>query len=130
MKREVLHYFGVFDGHGGVQAATHCQERMHLNIQNAWNTIFDEEGGHPGSPAQQADCHHGVFQPWSAEETSRCIVQVFKRAFQMTQDEFSLSTPPLVGTTAVVALVGRRSILIGYCGRLLTSERELFLFSS
>lgn len=24
-----LHYFGVFDGHGGADAARHCAQRMH-----------------------------------------------------------------------------------------------------
>lgn len=26
---DALHYFGVFDGHGGVDAARHCAHRMH-----------------------------------------------------------------------------------------------------
>lgn len=26
---DALHYFGVFDGHGGVDAARHCAQRMH-----------------------------------------------------------------------------------------------------
>jgi serine/threonine protein phosphatase PrpC len=24
-----IHYFGVFDGHGGADAAWHCAQRMH-----------------------------------------------------------------------------------------------------
>ncbi len=30
-----LHYFGVFDGHGGADAARHCAERMHVALEEA-----------------------------------------------------------------------------------------------
>ena len=32
-RRESLHLFGVFDGHGGADAAHHCKDTMHENIR-------------------------------------------------------------------------------------------------
>lgn len=31
---ETLHFFGVFDGHGGADAATHCAKTLHEHVRN------------------------------------------------------------------------------------------------
>ncbi|GAX82159.1 hypothetical protein CEUSTIGMA_g9587.t1 [Chlamydomonas eustigma] len=30
-----LHFFAVYDGHGGCEAANHCSQRLHINLVNA-----------------------------------------------------------------------------------------------
>lgn len=32
---ETLHFFGVFDGHGGAEAALHCAQTLHQHIADA-----------------------------------------------------------------------------------------------
>ena len=38
---DALHFFGVFDGHGGAEAALHCARTLHERIAEALATRFD-----------------------------------------------------------------------------------------
>lgn len=36
--QDTFHFFGVYDGHGGIHAAEFCRDHMHENIREAWCT--------------------------------------------------------------------------------------------
>ena len=36
---ETLHFFGVFDGHGGAEAALHCAQTLHQRIAEALSAV-------------------------------------------------------------------------------------------
>lgn len=40
---ETLHFFGVFDGHGGAEAALHCAQTLHQRIAEALAATIDPE---------------------------------------------------------------------------------------
>lgn len=40
---ETLHFFGVFDGHGGAEAALHCAQTLHQRIAEALAAHIDPE---------------------------------------------------------------------------------------
>eukprot|EP00210_Caulerpa_lentillifera_P008699 g8298.t1 len=115
VNREVLHYFAVCDGHGGADAALHCQERMQENIRDAWNSISARTGDEEAAPSSDTERRREADQSLSSKTTQK-FVEMLKLGFKKTDEEFLTNTSPLVGTTALVALVGRRTILIGYCG--------------
>lgn len=117
-----LHFFGIYDGHGGSQASTYCKERLHVllaeeiemldqvesNIEDAaqgwdqrWNkTLTDcfskidkEVGG---------VCPNGIYDDDAVEGGCACCEDAI--------------APENVGTTAVVAVVGSCQIVIANCG--------------
>jgi len=203
---EKLHFFAVYDGHGGVQASQHCAKRLHFHLSKALHamlagvetgletgshpasqhpaaadatllelehnspfansvvgaaavgirtagsgsvpaptTVRRESTGAPGTPALSgggpdsvvgSSAEDGGGPPvmpglWEADElgadadsassgstseTSK-LEAALKQAFLATDEEFSLDgTSSMVGSTAVVALVGTRRIWIANCG--------------
>jgi serine/threonine protein phosphatase PrpC len=42
---EVLHFFGVFDGHGGADAAMHCAKTLHERVKEALSSVTSPSGG-------------------------------------------------------------------------------------
>jgi len=48
---ETLHFFGVFDGHGGAEAALHCAQTLHRHIADALSAAArgEERSGGSGS---------------------------------------------------------------------------------
>eukprot|EP00210_Caulerpa_lentillifera_P001232 g1188.t1 len=116
-QREVLHFYAVYDGHGGPEAAKHCQMRMHEHIRDAWNNLSSRDGGvRSVSPFANGPLG-GHRMPHNGLTTSDSIQEVFQRAFKATDEEYpQIDGSPLIGTTAVVTLVGLRSIFVAYCG--------------
>lgn len=56
---EMLHFFGVYDGHGGSEAAHHCASRLHHHLfealsQHVFMTAHTPEVPSPGSGSQPA----------------------------------------------------------------------------
>ena len=51
---ESLHFFAVYDGHGGAQAANHCAARLHQHLSEALANV------HPHSAAGGAGARHPV----------------------------------------------------------------------
>lgn len=116
---ESLHFFGVFDGHGGVEAATHCADRLHRNVQDAWWKKID---GAAAASTSCCTCETGS-DAWSnysgrSSATSEDVKGVFVDAFCKTDEEFNNASDvsALVGSTAVIALVGSRYYLVANCG--------------
>ncbi|KAM7509588.1 hypothetical protein LguiA_020041 [Lonicera macranthoides] len=90
-----VHFFGVYDGHGGSQVAKFCAERMHEVIAEEW----DREIG-DGIEWQQR---------WEA---------VFSSSFERADNEAltEAAAPEMVGSTAVVVVLSGCQIIISNCG--------------
>lgn len=188
---DMLHFFGVYDGHGGCEAAHHCAKRLHHHLfeslsklDASWAPLLKT-----GTPivCQGSVCHTAVRFPVDAvpdmpaglstiaagprqqehvqsapdsdmmvdrpsfnSTIGRCggfrisqmgaetgavapavleaapkeaefpdarLVEALREAFLKTDAEFaSLACASVVGSTAVVALLGANRIWIGNCG--------------
>lgn len=113
--RDVFHFYGVYDGHGGTDASKHCAARMHDNLRSAWNNLHSSDSGlYECSSDEEENCMNDFVHTTTSED----IVEIFERAFKTTDDEFKEATEnaEVMGSTAVTALVGERNIICGYCG--------------
>lgn len=172
---EALHFFGVFDGHGGVGAALHCARTLHQHIaeglahrhkrtpalasegdtatagqgskpdsdkDDALSAEVSATASHSGTEAMSAGLANGKAtgaktsqatlecdmpkaddcdRHLNEENKSPCLLPhfntAFTNAFLKTDDEFGTDeNSALVGTTAVIALVGNRQLYLGNCG--------------
>lgn len=161
-----LHFFAVYDGHGGVEAAQHCAKRLHCNlldhISNLTSSPNDPAFGSYDSDANMAtdswnaepegptcigadldnvpsaactSCSEMKYIPQpdfaaevdgqfesgsdasSSSNVAHLLEDALKEAFLKTDEQFSSeSGSALVGSTAVVALVGSRKIWVANCG--------------
>uniref|UniRef100_A0A452ZYZ0 protein-serine/threonine phosphatase n=1 Tax=Aegilops tauschii subsp. strangulata TaxID=200361 RepID=A0A452ZYZ0_AEGTS len=93
-------FFAVYDGHGGARVAEACRERMHV--------VLAEEVG-------RLRCRPGARGWKEALEASFARVdgEVVAGA---GADDGEESRSRTVGSTAVVAVVGRRRIVVANCG--------------
>ncbi|XP_074273754.1 protein phosphatase 2C 56-like [Silene latifolia] len=90
-----VHFFGVYDGHGGSEVANYCAQRMHEVITDEWS-----QEGHDG---------HEWQRKW--QET---FCSGFRRVDDLVITEGGESET--VGSTAVVAVVSGCQIIISNCG--------------
>lgn len=173
-----LHFFGVFDGHGGAEAALLCARTLHDRLAQALlphpqsavaerpiierssnshsstgtteSTNLSDRQVHPPSQhqteqtQQQQQPHTGAVAACDAIGEDSCssmdtetqnpvgllppqphvvtrqnFEEAFAEAFSKVDEEFGKSGDgerTQIGSTAVVALVGRRQIYIGNCG--------------
>ncbi|XP_021723558.1 probable protein phosphatase 2C 6 [Chenopodium quinoa] len=90
-----LHFFGVFDGHGGPEVADFCAEQMH-------EVIAEELNG------------EGV----DGLEWQKKWKQVFSSGFRRADDKVvsEAKASEMVGSTAVVAVVSGCQIILSNCG--------------
>ena len=119
---EQIHFFGVFDGHGGADAAHHCQETMHERLKEAILASC------PRATMERAATMGRGFlddQTFSELEASICSSETFSnalaQAFKVTDEEFAKLSGDeeelaLVGTTAVVTLLSSQSIYVANAG--------------
>lgn len=164
IKEETLHFFGVFDGHGGADAALHCAKTLHERVRDVLRdaaikplaseglsspplsaykeggqgeSIMDESGVKERTNSNSDESNmSGIVDPDAVEEdvdnvskfsmlanaisTPEAVEAALARAFFMTDEEFGAmggyDQLALVGTTAVVALVGEQMIYVANCG--------------
>ncbi|XP_059634901.1 probable protein phosphatase 2C 6 [Cornus florida] len=90
-----VHFFGVYDGHGGSQVAKYCAERMHEVVAEEWdrNTVDKFEWR----------------QGWEA---------AFSSSFERVDNEVltEAEAPEMVGSTAVVVVLSGCQIITSNCG--------------
>lgn len=158
---DVYSFYGVYDGHGGTEAARHCSARLHVNLQrrleehmqesklsptssddcldplssssdassteffdtNSWAEeykAFVERRGSLSCSAQQRPHFnglHGAYSQTAENSTAVHMDKAIREAFQRTDDELCGSlSGDFVGSTAVVAVVGRQQVWIAHCG--------------
>uniref|UniRef100_A0A5B6Z6T3 protein-serine/threonine phosphatase n=1 Tax=Davidia involucrata TaxID=16924 RepID=A0A5B6Z6T3_DAVIN len=90
-----VHFFGVYDGHGGSQVAKFCMERMHEVVAEEW----DRE------TVDGFEWH----QRWEA---------TFSSSFERADNEVltEAAAPEMVGSTAVVVVLSGCQIITSNCG--------------
>ncbi|CAN0901480.1 Protein phosphatase 2C 56 [Linum grandiflorum] len=90
-----VHFFGVYDGHGGPQVANFCKERMHQVIAEEWDR--ETVGGYEWQRRWEAALSGG---------------------FERTDDEIAAEAvaPEIVGSTAVVVVLSSCQIITSNCG--------------
>jgi hypothetical protein len=165
----MLHFFGVFDGHGGDQAANHCAARLHKHLCEALGhnvsetasateghetpptlAVISEETSLPmypsisdhaveskvtGAQGGKDGVDHAEIGPGSdlkphsiGGDDASCPVErvlrddaiveeALRDAFLKTDEEFGSDIcASMVGSTAVVAILGKNKIWIANCG--------------
>eukprot|EP00877_Chromochloris_zofingiensis_P005204 jgi/Chrzof1/14685/Cz09g12010.t1 len=143
-----LSLFGVYDGHGGSEAAEHCASRLHRNFldslasdhvslnsrtssmhsslpEGSWNS--ETSGLPPVINAMDVDTptsssakgEQGMWACTAAgDRTSQVISQALRQAFLKTDSELAgTEVGELVGSTAVVAVVGKNEVHVAHCGK-------------
>jgi protein phosphatase 2C len=90
-----VHFFAVYDGHGGSQVAEFCKERMHK--------VIEEELGQ---------------ETINAFEWQKKWESTFSDGFQRTDDEVLTGkvAPDMVGSTALVVVLSGCQIITSNCG--------------
>ncbi|XP_068637132.1 probable protein phosphatase 2C 6 [Aristolochia californica] len=89
-----VHFFGVYDGHGGSQVARFCAERMHEVVAGEW-----DKGGDEG----------GWCRRWE---------EAFFNGFGRVDNDVAGESiaPDMVGSTAVTVVVSSCQIIASNCG--------------
>lgn len=110
-----LHFFGVYDGHGGSQAALFCKERLHEVLAEELKMF----GGNAHDETQWQQVTSACFDRVDAEVLSGGIVcrnDCINREGNNDCLCGQRITSEAVGTTAVVAVVGSSQIVVANCG--------------
>ncbi|XP_022945032.1 probable protein phosphatase 2C 75 isoform X1 [Cucurbita moschata] len=115
-----VHFFAVYDGHGGPHVATLCMEKMHVLVQEEWARVVNTR--------EETESIGGGSSAAEEEATWR---RVMRRSFER-MDEVALNTcacgsvggqcachpmeVALGGSTAVVAVLTPEHIIVANCG--------------
>ncbi|KAE9585661.1 putative protein-serine/threonine phosphatase [Lupinus albus] len=103
--QQMIHFFGVYDGHGGSQVADYCRDRIHLALAEEIELV--KEGLISGSMMD------GCLDQWKKAFTD-CFVKVDAEVGGKVNNE--PVAPETVGSTAVVAIICSSHIIIANCG--------------
>lgn len=105
------HYFGVFDGHGCSHVATSCGERMH-------QIVAEEAAAAAGSSASDEAARWRDVMEKSYARMDAEAVGSRKTAGPAPTCRCEMQLPKCdhVGSTAVVAVVGPRHLVVANCG--------------
>ncbi|URE40979.1 phosphatase 2C [Musa troglodytarum] len=121
-----LHFFGVYDGHGGAQVANYCRERLHLVLMEQLENLAKHLGGTSRSDWKKhwenafVDCFRKVDDQVGGKESRGNMGSTAE-----AQNEGDMLCPNVlieavapetVGSTAVVAVVCSAHIIIANCG--------------
>ncbi|AQK92562.1 hypothetical protein Zm00014a_004020 [Zea mays] len=104
------HFFAVYDGHGGLQVANYCRDRMHEVLAEGLTR------------AEQAvsDADLSGLDPSTHEHWEKVFVDCFSRVDAEVGGDAATGTKPVapdtVGSTAVVALVCSSHVIVANCG--------------
>ncbi|XP_078174755.1 protein phosphatase 2C 37-like [Carex rostrata] len=115
-QRENYHFFGVFDGHGCSHVAEHCKERMHEIVAGELEQRMKLKEVEPEEKEKE--------KGWWTEAMEKCFAQMDKEAVASGSDSKTkpcsceLRKPRCnnVGSTATVAIVGPRHVVVANCG--------------
>ncbi|KAG6585757.1 Protein phosphatase 2C 16, partial [Cucurbita argyrosperma subsp. sororia] len=102
---QTVHFFGVYDGHGGSQVANFCHERMHLALSEEIELAKqDIAAGNMKDSCQEL---------WRKAFT-KCFLKVDAEIGGKPGAE--PVAPETVGSTAVVAIICASHIIVANCG--------------
>nr|ADB22517.1 protein phosphtase 2C [Marchantia polymorpha] len=117
-----LHFFGVYDGHGGSQAAVFCADRLHHALAEEMKTVLNSGNSRMG-------CSQGNWDLQWRKAMSACFLRMDAEVggvpWKVGQADSEAGSskcstdaiaPETVGSTAVVAVVGSSQIIVANCG--------------
>ncbi|KAJ4818017.1 Protein phosphatase 2C family protein [Rhynchospora pubera] len=97
-------FFAVYDGHGGVQVAHKCRDRMHM-------VMAEEVARRWGGPESEFVC----WEDTMAESFRRVDAEVATKGEPM-YDGIMSGLSETMGSTALIAVVSERRIVVANCG--------------
>ncbi|KAG0519518.1 hypothetical protein BDA96_09G271100 [Sorghum bicolor] len=105
------HFFGVYDGHGGLQVANYCRERIHK--------VLAEELTKAQEAASDADLSaldpNNTHKHWEKAFVD-CFSRVDAEVGGNAATQGKPVAPDTVGSTAVAALVCSSHVIVANCG--------------
>ncbi|KAL2540102.1 putative protein phosphatase 2C 75 [Abeliophyllum distichum] len=128
-RRRPVHFFGVYDGHGGSHVASMCKDKMHVileeELMRVRNTAIIGAGGASSSRVEQEE--QSMEDSGQKEEWTRVLKTCFWRmeevvlntcgcgiaGFRCSRDRDEVN---FVGSTAVVAVLTPEHIVVANCG--------------
>ncbi|KAJ7958388.1 Protein phosphatase 2C [Quillaja saponaria] len=105
LTHQTVHFFGVYDGHGGSQVANYCRDRIHLalaeEIEFVKEVLID-----------------GKIKDNCQDQWKKLFTNCFLRVDAEVGGKSSLDpvAPETVGSTAVVAIICSSHIIVANCG--------------
>ncbi|KAK2644943.1 hypothetical protein Ddye_020138 [Dipteronia dyeriana] len=102
---QTAHFFGVYDGHGGLQVANYCRDRMHVALAEEIELLRE--------CLSNGSVKHSCQEQWKQAFTN-CFLKVDEEVGGKTSQE--PIAPETVGSTAVVAVVCSSHIIVSNCG--------------
>ncbi|XP_038979533.1 probable protein phosphatase 2C 68 [Phoenix dactylifera] len=105
-----LHFFAVFDGHGGYHVSALCRERMHV--------ILAEELAAAAAAAEgEEQWRTAVSRSFGRmDELALTVCVCGSVGYPLCRCERAGTESGIVGSTAVVAIVSRDRLLVANCG--------------
>ncbi|KAE9464963.1 hypothetical protein C3L33_03142, partial [Rhododendron williamsianum] len=115
-RRLPVHYFGVYDGHGGTHVAALCKDKMHLLMEEALMRVGQAGAGsssrrEPAAEGLYRAAMRRCFERMDQVALSTCVCGSIGYLCGCHPMEVALS-----GSTAVVALVTANHIVVANCG--------------
>lgn len=119
----VYHFFGVYDGHGGSQTALYCKDRLHVSVADEIRQTEPTTEAH--WEALMTDCFLKIDVEVAAMSGRKRIRSpgISGRGIESRQEEDDQKVPCAeakpsenAGSTAVVAILGSRQIVVANCG--------------
>ncbi|KAL3675140.1 hypothetical protein R1sor_025088 [Riccia sorocarpa] len=117
-----LHFFGIYDGHGGSQAAVFCADHLHHALAEEMKSVLS-------NGIRSTGCSQGILDLHWREAMLACFLRMdaelggvpWKPGQGEKEDGSSKFcaepiAPETVGSTAVVAVVGSCQIIVANCG--------------
>ncbi|KAJ7975613.1 putative Protein phosphatase 2c [Quillaja saponaria] len=131
-RRQRVHFFAVYDGHGGPHVAELCKERMHVLLAEELKRVdcmFRGESGVGGRSTieEQQEGRQFVKQVELEDQWKRVLRRSFERMDEMAMNTCACGSVgymcrchsmevALGGSTAVVAILTDNHIVVANCG--------------
>ncbi|KAM0968107.1 hypothetical protein ACFX13_016831 [Malus domestica] len=102
---QTVHFFGVYDGHGGSQVANYCRDRIHLALAEEIESV------------KEGLIHESIKDNCQGQWT-KAFTNCFFKVDTEVGGKAGLEpvAPETVGSTAVVALICSSHIIVANCG--------------
>ncbi|XP_051151227.1 protein phosphatase 2C 51-like isoform X2 [Andrographis paniculata] len=103
-------FFAVYDGHGGARVAEKCRDRMHKSLESLINKAKTAPAPSPEGKAfdwekVMAECFRSMDQELLEDDIATAAI-----------GEHVSAAEKMVGSTAVVVVVGKNEVVVANCG--------------